>query len=76
MKNLVGFLVKSLVNHPDDVKIAERLDGNNILLNVTVNSDDLGKVIGKGGKVANSIRTLARSDARTKNKNVTIKFGE
>lgn len=76
MKNLVGFLVKSLVNHPDDVKIAERLDGNSILLNVTVNSDDLGKVIGKGGKVANSIRTLARSVARTKNKNVTIKFGE
>src|ERR1043165_1465504 len=55
------FLVKSLVNNPDGVKIDRRIDAKGVLLELTVDAEDLGRVIGKRGATAQSLRTLLRA---------------
>lgn len=74
MKELLEFIVKQIVSKPDDVVITESVSGNNVDLVVKVASDDLGAVIGKSGKVANSIRNVVRTSAKKTNKRVNIKF--
>lgn len=74
MKELLEFIVKQIVSKPDDVVITESVSGNNVDLVVKVASDDLGAVIGKSGKVANSIRSVVRTSAKKTNKRVNIKF--
>lgn len=74
MKELLDFIVKQIVSKPDDVVITESVSGNNVDLVVKVASDDLGAVIGKSGKVANSIRNVVRTSAKKTNKRVNIKF--
>ena len=76
MKNVIEYIVKNLVTSPENVKVTERVDGNLVNIHISVLDADLGKVIGKNGKVATAIRTLARSLARTNNQKVTIKIGE
>jgi uncharacterized protein len=68
-KEFVEYVVKALVTNPDDVKVERSVDDMGILLELTVNPEDMGKVIGKAGATAKSIRTLlrvlgSRSDAR------------
>ncbi len=68
-KEFVEYVVKALVNNPDDVKVERSVDDMGVLLELTVNPDDMGKVIGKAGATAKSIRTLlrvlgSRNDAR------------
>lgn len=60
-QQFVEYVVKSLVGHPDDVKIDRRVDEKGVLLELTVNPEDLGRVIGKRGATAQSIRTLLRA---------------
>ena len=60
MKALVEYIAKSLVEHPDQVDVRETKTGNRVRLELSVNKDDMGRVIGKNGRVANSIRTLLR----------------
>lgn len=60
-EQFVEFVVKSLVNHPDDVKIERTIDDRGVFLQLTVNPEDLGRVIGKRGATAQSIRTLLRA---------------
>jgi predicted RNA-binding protein YlqC (UPF0109 family) len=60
MKALIEFIAKSLVEHPDQVEVKEIKNGNRIRLELSVAKDDMGRVIGKNGRVANSIRTLLR----------------
>lgn len=74
MKELVEFIVKNLVE--DDAAVNVLVEETNKEINVLVKvaEDDLGKVIGKGGKVANSIRTVARTSGKKQNKFVNIKF--
>lgn len=55
------FVVKSLVSKPDDVKVSRSIDEKGVLLELTVNPEDLGRVIGKRGATAQSIRTLLRA---------------
>ncbi len=57
----VEFVVKSLVSKPDAVKIERRIDEKGVLLELTVDPEDLGRVIGKRGATAQSIRTLLRA---------------
>lgn len=68
-KEFVEYVVKALVGHPEDVTVKRSVDDMGILLELTVNPDDMGKVIGKAGATAKSIRTLlrvlgSRDDAR------------
>ena len=62
-ESLVAELVKPLVTHPEDVKTSCTIDGDKILVKALVNPDDLGRVIGKKGKIANSIKTLIQAKA-------------
>ena len=60
-QQFVEFVVKSLVNNPDAVKIDRRIDEKGVLLELTVDAEDLGRVIGKRGATAQSLRTLLRA---------------
>ncbi len=72
---LTEFLVKSLVVHADDVSVKEfeSDDENTILIQVLVSEDDMGKLIGKGGKIANAVRTIVQASSYIKdNKKIKI----
>lgn len=60
-QQFVEYIVKSLVGNPDDVSIERIIDEKGVLLTLTVNPDDLGRVIGKRGATAQSLRTLLRA---------------
>ena len=60
-QQFVEYIVKSLVNHPDDVMVDRQIDEKGVLLTLTVNPEDLGRVIGKRGVTAQSLRTLLRA---------------
>lgn len=60
-QQFVEFIVKSLVNNPDHVQIERRIDEKGVLLELTVDPDDLGRIIGKRGATAQSLRTLLRA---------------
>lgn len=73
--DLVEFLVKSIVSKPDMVSVAELEDEEKITIEVMIDSEDMGAVIGLNGKVANAIRTIAKSRAYANNeKKVDINF--
>lgn len=61
MRDLVEFLVRALVDDPDAVEVEEFDEDGDLVLEVTVADDDLGRVIGRGGRIANAIRTVARA---------------
>ena len=60
-QQFVEYIVKSLVGHPDDVVVDRLIDEKGVLLSLTVNPEDLGRVIGKRGVTAQSLRTLLRA---------------
>lgn len=60
-QQFVEYTVKSLVGHPDDVVVERSVDEKGVLLTLTVNPEDLGRVIGKRGVTAQSLRTLLRA---------------
>ena len=60
-QQFVEYVVKSLVEHPDDVVVERMIDEKGVLLTLTVNPEDLGRVIGKRGGTAQSVRTLLRA---------------
>lgn len=60
-QQFVEFIVKSLVSNPDKVQIERRIDEKGVLLELTVDAEDLGRVIGKRGATAQSLRTLLRA---------------
>ena len=60
-QQFVEFVVKSLVNNPDAVQVERRVDEKGVLLELTVDPEDLGRVIGKRGATAQSLRTLLRA---------------
>ena len=63
MRDLVEFVVRALVSDPDAVRVEEIEEDDGIVLEVQVADDDLGRVIGREGRVANAIRTLAKAAA-------------
>jgi len=72
MKELIEYIARSLVDHPEEVQVRESGGGNRVRLELSVAKDDMGRVIGKGGKVANSIRTLLRVAAEKEGKQATL----
>jgi predicted RNA-binding protein YlqC (UPF0109 family) len=63
MTELIEFLVRALVEDPEAVEVEELEEDGDLVYEVTVAEDDLGRVIGKGGRVANAIRTIAKAAA-------------
>ena len=72
MKELIEYIAKSLVEHPDEVQVRQMGGGSRMRIELSVAKDDMGRVIGKGGKVANSIRTLLRIVAEKEGKQATL----
>ena len=63
MTELLEFLVKSLVEDPEAVEVEELEEDGDLVYEISVAEDDLGRVIGKGGRIANAIRTVAKAAA-------------
>lgn len=72
MKDLIEYIAKSLVEHPDEVEVRQSGSGSRVRLELKVNAEDMGRVIGKSGRVANSIRTLLRVASEREGKQVTL----
>lgn len=74
MKNLLETLVKSLVDHPDKISVNEINGEQTTILELKVLPEDMGKVIGKEGRIAKSIRTIIKAAAMHNGKRVTIEI--
>ena len=74
MKELVEFIAKSLVDNPEEVNVSEVEDDKNLILKLKVATHDMGKVIGKQGKIANAIRTVVKASAVKQNKRVVVEI--
>ena len=72
MKVLTEYIARALVDHPDEVSVDEIRHGSHVTLELSVSKDDMGRVIGKGGRVANAIRTLLRVAAEREGSQVTL----
>ena len=72
MKELVELIAKSLVDNPDGVVVKETSDDNTTTLELTVAPEDMGKVIGKGGRIAKAIRTVFKAAASKGDKKVVV----
>ena len=72
MKDLIEYIARSLVDHPEEVQVRETGGGSRIRIELSVARDDMGRIIGKSGKVANSIRTLLRVAAERDGKQATL----
>jgi hypothetical protein len=70
------YVVKALVEHPDDVKIKRTVDEMGVLMTLDVNPDDMGKVIGRSGNTAKAIRILLRVVGMKNNARVNLKINE
>src|SRR4051812_1686549 len=70
------YVVKSLVDHPDDVKIKRTVDEMGVLMTLDVNPEDMGKVIGRSGNTAKAIRILLRVVGMKNNARVNLKINE
>lgn len=76
MKELVEFIVKSLVDQPDEVHVVEVQSGSMTIVELSVARPDMGRVIGKGGRIINSIRRLLQVAATKQGKRVTLELIE
>lgn len=74
MKEMLEILVKSLVDNLDAVEITENVDGNDIKLELKVDPSDMGKVIGKQGRIAKAIRVLMKAYATKEGKKVSVEI--
>ncbi|HHY13441.1 MAG TPA: KH domain-containing protein [Thermoanaerobacterales bacterium] len=74
MKELVEILAKALVDCPDDVNVNQIEGEQSIILELKVNSDDMGKVIGKQGRIAKAIRTVVKAAAAKEGKRVVVEI--
>ena len=75
-ENLLDFVVRSLVNDPDAVQIAIEEREHELILQLRVAEDDMGGVIGKGGKTAKAIRTVIKAASDPKGKRVSVEICE
>jgi len=74
MKDLVEYIVKALVDLPNEVVVAETEGESITILEIKVASSDVGKVIGKEGRIANAIRTVTKAAAAKNKKRVTVEI--
>jgi len=72
MKVLTEYIAKALVENPDQVEVSQSRQGSRVRLELKVSKDDMGRVIGKSGRVANAIRVLLRVAAEREGQQVTL----
>ena len=74
MKDLVEYIAKSIASRPDDVKVVEERDNDRVVLRLEVAEDDKGRIIGRQGRVAQSIRMLLRVAAVKQGTRATLEI--
>ncbi|MCD7957893.1 MAG: KH domain-containing protein [Lachnospiraceae bacterium] len=72
MKELLEVIAKSLVEHPDEVEVTERESGKTLVLELKVAPTDMGKVIGKQGRIAKAIRSVVKAAATRDDRKVVV----
>lgn len=76
MKELLEFLAKSLVDQPDEVRVEQIDSPDGVLLRLTVAKEDVGKVIGKQGRIARAIRTVVKASAVRDGRQATVEIAD
>lgn len=74
MKNLVEVITKSLVDTPEEVVVTEKQEGKTTVIEVRVADNDMGKVIGKQGRIAKAIRSVVKAAAAKEDKKVVVEI--
>lgn len=74
MKDLIEYIVKALVDNPDEVNVAETEGESVTIIEVKVADDDAGKVIGREGRIVNALRTLAKAAGARDQKRITVEI--
>ncbi|MCX7883538.1 MAG: KH domain-containing protein [Caloramator sp.] len=74
MKELVELIAKSLVDNPDAVRVSEIAGEQSVIIELRVAPEDMGKVIGKQGRIAKAIRTVVKAAATKQNKRVVVEI--
>ena len=74
MKGLVEVIAKALVENPEDVVVTETVDGDEVVMELSVAPSDMGKVIGKQGRIAKAIRSVVKAAASREEKKVDLKI--
>ena len=72
MKELVEVIAKALVDNPDEVVVTEKTEGKNVTVELHVAASDMGKVIGKQGRIAKAIRSVVKAASMSDNKRVEV----
>ncbi len=72
MKELVEVIAKALVDNPDEVVVTEKTEGKNVTVELHVAASDMGKVIGKQGRIAKAIRSVVKAASLSDNKRVDV----
>ena len=75
-KEFLEYIVKALVDHPEDVKIERKVDEMGVLLSLKVNAEDMGQIVGRQGSTARAIRTLVRIVGLKNHARVNLKIEE
>jgi len=76
LKALIETIVSALVDHPEDVHVTERDDDGRTVYSLSVNKADMGKVIGKQGRVAKAIRTVVYAAGSSQHKKIYLEISE
>jgi uncharacterized protein len=74
VKELLEFLARSLVDNPDEVRVEETENDDMVVLRLSVAKDDVGKVIGKQGRIARALRTVVKASAVKDGKQATVEI--
>jgi predicted RNA-binding protein YlqC (UPF0109 family) len=74
MKELLAYVAQNLVEHPEAVSVSEQVNDGEVILELRVAPDDMGKVIGRQGRIAKELRTLIRSVAQRSGKRVSVEI--
>ena len=72
MKELLTYLIQNLVDHPEEVSVTERASGSETVFEVRVTDGDMGKVIGRQGRIIKEVRVLMKAVAQRKGKKVSV----
>ncbi|MBQ2770858.1 MAG: KH domain-containing protein [Clostridia bacterium] len=76
MEELVCYIAKSLVDHPDEVKVSSHEDGDTVIIELSVADGDMGKVIGRQGRIAKAIRTVVKAASVKEDKKYMVEIVE
>jgi predicted RNA-binding protein YlqC (UPF0109 family) len=74
VKELLEFLARSLVDHPEQVRVEQSETGDGVVLRLSVAKEDVGKVIGKQGRIARALRTVVKASAVKDGKQATVEI--